>query len=76
MRGRNAGGAAQADPLGEWALFGTCSCQVQGIPEMMTGAWMEETAQPPVTHLPITTFLSIRFSIFLLHRFVSNAIIY
>lgn len=44
MRWRNAGGAAQADPLGEWFLFGTCSCQVQGIPEMMTGAWMEETA--------------------------------
>lgn len=44
MRGRNAGGAAQADPLGEWSLFGTYSCQVQDIPGMMTGAWMEETA--------------------------------
>lgn len=76
MRWRNAGGAAQADPLGEWSLFGTCSCQVQGIPEMMTGAWMEETAQPPITHLPITTFLAICFSIFLLHRFASNVIIY
>ena len=61
MRWRNAGGAAQADPLGEWSLFGTCSCQVQGIPGMMTGTWMEETAQPPVTHLPITTFLPSAF---------------
>lgn len=76
MRWRNAGGAAQADPLGEWSLFGTCSCQVQDIPGMITGARMKETAQPPVTHLPITTFLAIRFSIFLLHRFVSNVIIY
>lgn len=76
MRWKNAGGAAQADSLDVYSLFETYSCQVQGIPGMMTGAWMEETAQPPVTHLPITTFLSIRFSIFLLHRFVSNAIIY
>ena len=60
----------------EWALFGMYACQVQDIPGMMTGAWMEETALPPVTHLPITTFLFIRFSIFLLHRFASNAIIY
>ena len=43
---------------------------------MMTGAWMEETALPPVTHLPVTTFLSIRFWIFFLHRFASNVIIY
>ena len=28
----------------ERSLFGTYSCQVQGIPGMMTGAWMEETA--------------------------------
>lgn len=28
----------------EWSLFGTYSCQVQDIPGMMTGAWMEETA--------------------------------
>lgn len=64
MRWKNAGGAAQADSLDVYSLFETYSCQVQGIPGMMTGAWMEETAQPPVTHLPITTFLSIRFSIF------------
>lgn len=60
----------------EWFLFGTYSCQVQDIPGMITGAYREETAWPPVTHLPITTFLAIHFSIFLLHRFASNAIIY
>ena len=76
MRWRNAGGAAQADSLAEWFLFRSYSCQVQDIPGMMTGAWMEETALPPVTHLPITTFPAIRFWIFFLHRFASNVIIY
>ena len=76
MRWKNAGGAAQADSLDVYFLFRSYSCHVQDIPGMMTGVWMEETALPPVTHLPITTFLSIRFSIFLLHRFASNAIIY
>ena len=60
----------------EWSLFGMYSCQVQDIPGMMTGAWMEETALPPVTHLPITIFPAIRFWIFFLHRFASNVIIY
>ena len=61
MRWKNAGGAAQADSLDVYSLFETYSCQVQDIPGMITGAWMEETAQPLVTHLPITTFLPSAF---------------
>ena len=76
MRGRNAGGAAQADPSDECSLLGSYSYHVQGVPGMMTGTCMEETASPPVTRLPITTVPTFFFSIFLLHRFVSNAIIY
>lgn len=76
MRWRNAGGAAQADPLGRVVPLWNVLMSGSGHIRDDDRAWMEETAQPPVTHLPITTFLSIRFSIFLLHRFASNAIIY
>lgn len=76
MRWRNAGGAAQADPLGRVVLLSIVLMSGTGYSRDdnrgMDGRDCFATGHSSPDH----DLFAIRFSIFLLHRFASNAIIY
>lgn len=76
MRGRNAGGAAQADPLGRevplWNVLMSGTGHSRDDDRGMDGRDGLATGHSSPDH----DLFAIRFSLFLLHRFASNAIIY